>query len=630
MKLRWLAGAALLWVGIVRAAPAPDGYSVGPAFGGLAFQAPTQVVFAPGETHRAFVVEQAGRIAMIADVTHPTRQVVLDLSASLVGDDAGHGMLSMAFHPQFAQNGYFYVWTPIWENGARFLRLLRFTMAGNGSVDPSTELVILSQPVGAGGHDGGTVLFGPDGYLYLSIGDGDEGDAGAEAIASHQRIDQGFFGGVFRIDVDKRAGNLAPNAHLGQVAANYLVPADNPFVGATSFNGSPVDPTQVRTEFWAAGLRNPFRMAFDAASGELWVGDVGLSAEEEVDVIVKGANYGWNFIEGDIPGPAAAQLPAGVTFTPPVWVYDHSQGDNCIIGGMIYHGAKFPELQGEYLFGDEGSGRVWVAASPATRPFAAGSVPMVAAAAGVVNIVEQPGTGDVLLVNITHGVIQELVAAAPNAASGPPQFTFQPVSQTTAAAGSTVAFSVTATGAGPLTYQWFLNGGPIAGANSALLMLNYVNPNQAGAFTVQVTSPSGTLTSAPANLAVTTTGTGSKFVNMSTRAPAGSGQDVLTTGFVIGGTVSKTVLVRAAGPALTAFGITSPLADPVLRLFSGTNQIAQNTGWGGDSQIAAAATAVGAFSWGLLISLPPGAYSVQAAGASGDTGIVLLEVYEVP
>ena len=618
------------------AAPAPFGYTVGPAFGGISFNAPTQVVFAPGETNRAFVVEQAGRIAMVPDLTHPVRQVILDLSASLAQDDSGHGALSIVFHPQFAQNGYFYLWTPIWQGTSRYLQLLRYTLSAAGTVDPASQLVILNQPVGAGGHDGGTVLFGPDGYLYLSIGDGDEGAAGAEAIASHQRIDRGFFGGVFRIDVDKRAGNLVPNPHLGQVAANYLVPADNPFVGATSFNGSAIDPTQVRTEFWVAGLRNPFRMAFDSATGQLWVGDVGLSSREEVDVILKGANYGWNFLEGTIPGPAAAQMPAGIVFTSPVWEYDHSQGDNCIIGGPIYHGSLFPEMDGTYLFGDEGSGRIWVAASSATQPFAAASVSLIATTDGVTDIVEQPGTGDLLLVNITHNSIQRLVAAAPNGPSGPPQFTFQPVSQTNAGAGGTVAFSVGATGPAPLTYQWFLNGVPLVGATSPLLVLSQVSASEAGSYTCEIVSASGALMGAPANLTVAAAAPGARLVNLSIRAPAGSGQNVLTSGFVIDGPISKTVLIRATGPTLTAFGIVAPLPDPVLRLFSGTQQIGQNSGWGGDSQIAATARTVGAFAWpsgsadaALLVSLPPGAYSVQAAADSSDNGVVLLEVYEV-
>jgi len=231
------------------AVPSANGYTVVPAFGGVAFTEPVQIVFAPGETTRSFVVERAGRIAMIANIASPSRQVILDLSASVNQGDAGHGMLSMAFHPQFVQNGYFYVWTPIWISGLRYLQLLRFTLASNGTVAISSQVTLLSQPVGTGGHDGGTLLFGTDGYLYLSIGDGDEGSAGAEAIASHQRIDVGFFGGVFRFDVDQKAGNLLPNAHLGVVPTGYLVPADNPFVGATSFDGQPVNPTQVRTEF---------------------------------------------------------------------------------------------------------------------------------------------------------------------------------------------------------------------------------------------------------------------------------------------------------------------------------------------------------------------------------------------
>jgi glucose/arabinose dehydrogenase len=617
--------------------PAAFGYAIGPAFGGISFLAPTQVVFAPGETNRAFVVEQGGRIAMVADLSHPTRQVIVDLSASLAPDDSGHGMLSMAFHPQFAQNGFFYVWTPIWESGSRFLRLLRFTLSASGTVDPASQLTLLSQPVGAGGHDGGTLLFGADGYLYLSIGDGDEGAAGAEAIASHQRIDLGFFGGVFRLDVDKRPGNLTPNAHLGVISTGYLVPADNPFVGATSFNGSAVDPAQVRTEFWAVGLRNPFRMAFDSATNALWVGDVGLNLEEEIDVITPGANYGWNFREGTVPGPAAASTPPGVTFVPPVWQYSHALGDCCVTGGTVYHGTKFPELEGDYLFADYGSGRVWAALTPAIRPFAASQVVAIAAAVGITDLTLQPGTGDILFANINAGQIQRIIGAAASAAAGPPVATAQPGTPTVIA-GGTAVFSFGVSGAQPMSYQWLFNGGPIAGATSSFLVLRGSGPAAAGIYTCVATNAAGSLTSALGTLTFAATGTDGRLVNISTRAPVGSGNNAMTAGFIVGGSLSKTFLIRAAGPALAPFGVTGLLPDPQLSLFSGQTAMASNQGWGGDPQVAAVAASVGAFSWGsagtpdsaLVVTLPPGAYTAQVTGAAGDGGVALVEVYEVP
>jgi glucose/arabinose dehydrogenase len=628
-------------LGVPFATAAPALYPVVSAFGGVAFQEPVQVVFAPGETTRAFVVERAGRIAMVPVLSNPARQVILDLSANVnpPANDSGHGMLSLAFHPDFAENGFFYIWTSYWDGGSRFTRLLRYTLSPSGTVDPASAQTLISQPVGSGGHDGGTLLFGSDGYLYLSIGDGDEGQAGAEAIASHQRIDVGFFGAILRIDVDQKAGNLVPNAHLGVVPTGYLVPNDNPYVGATSFNGMPVNPADVRTEFWAVGFRNPFRMAFDSSTGDLWVGDVGLNTREEIDVAAAGQNYGWSFYEGTVPGPDYSETPSGVTFTPPVWEYSHDAGDQCVIGGVVYNGSKFPELDGDYLFGDYISGRIWAATSPATRPFQSQQVNQIASAVGVTHLTVQPGTGDILVANLNAGLIQEL--AAPSSAQSPPLLVFQPASQTIAS-GSTVVFGVQASATPSPTYQWFLNGAPLAGATGPTLLLPGATNANAGVYGCLVTNSAGSITSAPATLAVTSAPS-SRLINISTRGMVGTGAGILDAGFVIGGSTSKTVLIRASGPAIAAapFNVPGSLPDPQIQLYSQGNPpavIAQNAGWSGDAQVSAAAATVGAFAWtnpasldsALLVTLPPGAYTAEVAGASGDTGVALIEIYDVP
>jgi glucose/arabinose dehydrogenase len=645
-KSHWTAAAALFCLCVFFCGPAEAGtadYSAVPAFGGVLFQEPVEVVFAPGETTRAFVVEREGRIAMVPNINSPVRQVILDLSSSVnpSANDGGHGMLSMAFHPKFAQNGLFYVWTSIWDSaGNRYTRLLRYTLSTAGTVDPVTALTLINQPVGSGGHDGGTLLFGSDGYLYLSIGDGDEGVAGAEALASHQRIDAGFFGAVLRIDVDQNPGNLVPNPHLGQQPTGYLIPADNPFIGATSFNGLPVNPAAVRTEFWAVGFRNPFRMSFDSANGELWVGDVGLNTQEEIDVVTRGSNYGWNFYEGDGPGPDFSAAPAGITFSPPAWDYTHVNGDLCIIGGVLYHGAKFPELQGEYIFGDYISGRIWAASSPSTRPFLATQVSQIASSVGVVHITVQPGTGDILIPNLNSGVIQEL--GTPSAAVSEPIISLQPASQTIST-GSTVVFNVTATGEPSSSFQWSLNGAPIAGATRALLVISGATAASAGAYSCVVTNSAGSVLSASATLAVDPAAASPRLIDISTRGQVGTGANLLIAGFVIGGTTSKTVLIRASGPAIGAapFNVPGTLSDPALQVFGSGNPaplVGSNAGWAGDPQIAAAAASVGAFPWtnpagrdsALLVTLPPGAYTAQVSGVSGDSGVALVEIYDVP
>jgi len=434
-----------------------------------------------------------------------------------------------------------------------------------------------------------------------------------------------------------KPGNLVPNPHLGVTNTQYLVPADNPFVNATSFNGLPVNPSQVRTEFWAVGLRNPFRMAFDPTTNALWAGDVGLNSEEEIDVITAGSNYGWNYLEGTLPGPAAASTPPGFASVPPVWEYTHAQGDTCIIGGLVYRGAKFPELAGAYLFGDYTSGRIWAAQSPATQPFAPSQVSLIAASAGFTDITVQPGTGDILLANLAAGLIQRIVGAASSAASGPPTAAAQPLSQTVAA-GSTASLSFGVTGAQPVTYQWMLNGAPLAGATSSLLLFPGGAGAEAGTYTCLATNAAGSLVSAPATVTLSETGAVGRLQNISTRAVAGTGVNAMVAGFVVGGTLSKTVLIRGAGPSLAALGVSGFLKDPLLSLYSGQSVLASNQGWGGDPKVASVAASVGAFSWGaaptadsaLVMTLPPGNYTASVSGATGDSGVSLIEVYEVP
>ncbi len=395
-------------------------YTTEPAFGGVKFFEPTQVVFAPGETSRAFVLERAGRVAVVRDTTAPTREIFLDLTARVGSGGPDNGLLSLAFHPQFASNGYFYVWHSLLVSGTRYNRLARYTrsatnpaIADPAIADPASETPLITQQTGPGGHDGGALAFGPDGYLYLSIGDGDSGYL--PAVNSHQRIDQDFFGCVIRLDVDQRASNLIPNAHPSVHAGTYRVPADNPFVGTTSFNGSAVTPSAVRTEFWAVGLRNPFRLTFDEPTGTLWCADVGLDLREEIDLITRGANYGWDFREGTIAGPRATSAPAGFTSTAPIYEYDHSLGFS-ITGGVLYRGAKFAELQGRYLFSDYVSGRIWALADNGTRPLPATQVKQLATEVGLVGFTTDPRTGDILLADLDSNIIRRLAAVS---ATGP-------------------------------------------------------------------------------------------------------------------------------------------------------------------------------------------------------------------
>jgi len=383
-------------------------YTTEPAFN-LKFEQPVGMVTPPGETSRLFVLEKTGRIVVIPDLAHPSRRTFLDLRKKIGSDDVEQGVLALAFHPDFQHNHQFYVWYTsclrVQGQTVREDRLSRFLVSASDAnvADPASEQQLISQADEAPNHNGGELLFGPDGYLYLSLGD--EGGANDE-FHNGQRIDRDFFSGILRLDVDQRPGNVAPNSHPAVHAGTYAVPADNPFVGSTSFNGLPVDPKKVHTEFWAVGLRNPWRMSFDPVTGWLWCGDVGQEKHEEVDIITRGGNYGWSYREGKFP--FRGQPPAGAKFAEPVWDYAHTDG-LCIIGGLVSHGARYPSLEGKYLFADFVFGRIWALQPDGDQPVSATRVQQIAEAQSIVSFARDPSNGDVLLANFGEGTILRLI-----------------------------------------------------------------------------------------------------------------------------------------------------------------------------------------------------------------------------
>ena len=341
------------------AAPPTFGYAISNAFPGLTFAAPVALVTPPGETNRLFVVEQGGRIQVITNLAQPNKTLFADLTGR-VQTGGEQGLLGLAFHPGYATNRQFFVFYT--ASNPRRDRLSRFLVSTSNpnQADTSSEVVFIDQPDDASNHNGGDLHFGPDGYLYISLGD--EGGAN-DQYNNSQTITKDFFAGILRIDVDKRPGNRTPNPHPAS-SSNYLVPQDNPFVGATSFNGVTVNPAQVRTEFYAVGMRNPWRMSFDPLTGHLYVGDVGQGAREEINVVTRGGNYGWAYREGTIAGPKAASAPAGFTHINPIQDYGRSPSGATnvgisVTGGVVYRGNRIPALYGYYVFADYGSGNVW-------------------------------------------------------------------------------------------------------------------------------------------------------------------------------------------------------------------------------------------------------------------------------
>lgn len=420
----------------------PSGtFSTTNAFPGLLFSDPVAILTPPGESNRLFIVEQIGRIAVIPDLTSPTKQIFLDIQSIVRANGNEEGLLGMAFHPNYnnvGQQGYgeFFVFFQTTLNGnQRHWRLSRFNVsAGDPNVaNAGSEQPMISQFDQASNHNGGDLHFGDDGYLYIATGD--EGGAN-DNWDNGQHIDKDFYSAILRIDVDQKPENLVPNAHAAVHANTYRVPADNPFVGATTFNGSAVTPANVRTEIWATGLRNPWRMSFDRPTGRLFVADVGQGAREEINIMSQAVfdsnagipNYGWSFREGFqafTNGPGGATPSAGFTHIDPIHEYPRSQGRS-VTGGLVYRGSSYAELTGDYLFADYVTGRIWAMDDPGGP---SQSVTQIATDNQIAGFGIDPLTGDVLLADDNSNrsnddQIKRLVRTT-GAGTQPPQFLSQ-------------------------------------------------------------------------------------------------------------------------------------------------------------------------------------------------------------
>jgi len=278
---------------------------------------------------RFFVTEQSGRIISLA--ADSGASVFLDIRHQV--NDAGNeeGLLGLAFGPDYPANGRFYVYYSAGQ--PRRSVVSRFT-AGNpdeGAADPESELVILEVPQPFSNHNGGQLAFGPEGMLYISLGDG---GSGGDPRGNGQNIST-LLGSILRIDVS----GIGPDR-------GYDVPPDNPFVGVRN----------AREEIWAYGLRNPWRFSFDRQNGALWAGDVGQNSFEEIDLVQKGGNYGWNTLEGGhCFSPRTGCDSTGTEL--PVIEYGSNRGCS-VIGGYVYRGDGIPALSGTYLYGDYCSGEL--------------------------------------------------------------------------------------------------------------------------------------------------------------------------------------------------------------------------------------------------------------------------------
>ncbi len=324
----------LLLATIVLAAVAPSPSTALPAldlervFPALTFERPVLLTHAGDGSNRVYVVEQHGVVHRI-DAAAPGRtDAFLDIMSRVSRDGNEEGMLGLAFDPRFTANGRFYVYYS--AASPRRSVLSRFETGSDGLGNGASESVLLEVPQPYSNHNGGMIEFGPDGMLYVALGDG--GSAG-----DPQRNGQDLgtlLGTILRIDVTQTGD------------APYAIPDDNPFVGQSGARG----------EVWAYGLRNPWRFSFDSETGDLWTGDVGQSALEEVDVVRRGGNYGWNVMEGSRCFRSSSCN--ADDFEPPVAEYGRDLGCS-ITGGYVYRGQRLPELRGVYLYADYCSGRIW-------------------------------------------------------------------------------------------------------------------------------------------------------------------------------------------------------------------------------------------------------------------------------
>ena len=318
--------------------PAPGTFELVQVASG--FSHPLDVQQPDDNSGRLFVVEQGGHIEIIQSDGTRAAAPFLDVSGRsgfTTGDEMG--LLGLAFHPNYASNGHFYV-NYTRNNGTQIQTIIaEFTAsAANANfADPSTEHILLTVDQPSPIHKGGSLAFGKDGFLYIGLGDGGPED---DPSGNGQNTNL-LLGKMLRIDVD--------SGH--SPGLNYAIPPGNPFA-----NGGG------RAEIWLYGLRNPYRFSFESVSGDLLIGDVGQDKYEEVDRITPsqgGANLGWNTMEGShCFNPPTGCPTAGLTM--PIFEYDHTQGDKAIIGGRVYYGAKMPSLDGGYVFGDFISGRMWV------------------------------------------------------------------------------------------------------------------------------------------------------------------------------------------------------------------------------------------------------------------------------
>ena len=323
----------LLTASILLAAPE---IKITETFKGQNIKLPVALAIPPDGTERLFLVQQFGKITILPNDRSSDEEITfLDVTdRPLIKQQFEEGILCLAFHPDYAKNRKFYIYYSLQDpKHTRVSEMQTFADDPN-KADISTERVLLEIPQPFWNHNSGNILFGPDAYLYIAIGDGGKAN-------DPQRFSQNTFvynGKILRIDVNTRAGNRP-----------YGLPSDNPFLKKPGHH----------PEIFALGLRNPWGLTFHPETKQLWAADVGQNAWEEINIITNGGNYGWSYREGAHSANARSDAPSkGAKFIDPIHEYDRSSGLS-ITGGIHYRGKAVPELQGKYIYGDFVHGNIW-------------------------------------------------------------------------------------------------------------------------------------------------------------------------------------------------------------------------------------------------------------------------------
>jgi glucose/arabinose dehydrogenase len=308
---------------------------------------PIYLTHAPGDPTRMFVIEKQGRVRVIKDGTLLATPFI-DIDPLVTGGtstNSEQGLLGLAFHPDYQTNGKFYLsYTAVAGSGDTVVA--EYTVSANPDIANTAQTTVITYDQPQANHNGGWIGFGPDGFMYVASGDGgnanDQGTGHTEPGGNAQDINK-LLGKILRIDVN---GDDFP----GDTNKNYRIPPSNPYVGVAGAD-----------ENFHIGLRNPWRMSFDRMTGDIWIGDVGQNAWEEIDFIAAGTpggvNFGWRCFEGNATFNFDSVC-TGKTFTPPIWVYDHS-GKCSVTGGYVYRGCAIPELSGTYFFAEYCSNQIW-------------------------------------------------------------------------------------------------------------------------------------------------------------------------------------------------------------------------------------------------------------------------------